>query len=538
MEQKDYETLTCETQELRGYSQGKTIVDQFYVDQDYNVPDAKSDVQRVILNEGTLRIEEQKIVDNYIRISGKIQFRMLYVTDDSEKRLSSLEGRFPFEELVYAEKVPEGSLFIKSSQTELTVTVIHSRKLGIKALVELQVCSEQQKEEHLTSDIYREGRRGEEGSEYADGLCRKKRQETLLKMHTMKRDTYRIKEEVQIGGTKENIGTLLWTEVTPGKLDTRIGEEVLLLQGEMLVFCFYESPDGRLDWIEQTVAYEGKIPCYGAKDSMYHQLYPVFTDVAVESRMDEEGEVRILGVEATLDMRLIVYEEVEMDVLEDAYALDGECEIKYKDCPCEKLLMQNHTKCKVTEKLTLPEIKEDILQICHSTGRVEVESTKITEKGIEVEGVLHIQFLYIKSDDEIPFDVWQGMVPFTAFLESNETNDRMQVDLTWCIEQLNVGLLGNAEVEVKAVLAFHGFLKEEVKIRCPQEMICLPFDAEKLEKQPGIVGYIVKEGDTLWDLAKRYGTTGERILEMNDCEKNGLKSGDKILIFKESLSIL
>lgn len=114
----------------------------------------------------------------------------------------------------------------------------------------------------------------------------------------------------------------------------------------------------------------------------------------------------------------------------------------------------------------------------------------------------------------------------------------MQVDLTWCIEQLNVGLLGNAEVEVKAVLAFHGFLKEEVKIRCPQEMICLPFDAEKLEKQPGIVGYIVKEGDTLWDLAKRYGITGERILEMNDCEKNGLKSGDKILIFKESLSIL
>ena len=147
MEQKDYETLTCETQEFRRYSQGKTIVDQFYVDQDYNVPDAKSDVQRVILNEGTLRIEEQKIVDNYIRISGKIQFRMLYVTDDSEKRLSSLEGRFPFEELVYAEKVPEGSLFIKSSQTELTVTVIHSRKLGIKALVELQVCSEQQKEE-------------------------------------------------------------------------------------------------------------------------------------------------------------------------------------------------------------------------------------------------------------------------------------------------------------------------------------------------------------------------------------------------------
>ena len=89
-------------------------------------------------------------------------------------------------------------------------------------------------------------------------------------MHTMKRDTYRIKEEVQIGGTKEKYSAhYCGPKSLPGKLDTRIGEEVLLLQGEMLVFCFYESPDGRLDWIEQTVAYEGKIPCYGAKDSRH-----------------------------------------------------------------------------------------------------------------------------------------------------------------------------------------------------------------------------------------------------------------------------
>lgn len=535
--------LDCETKELRVYKQGKTIVDQFYVDQDYNVPDAKSDVLRVILNEGTLQVEEMKLVENYIRVSGKIQFRLLYVTDDSQKRLALLEGRFPFEELIYAEKLPEGTLFLKSSQTELTVTVIHSRKLGVKALVELQVCSEMQKEELLTCDVTGKvaedvpGRSGTDDGT-AHELCKKTRKEMLLKMHTMKRDTYRIKEEITVGGTKESIGNLLWTEVSSRKLDTRMGEEVLLLQGELQVFCFYESPEGRLDWTEQTVPYEGQIPCYGGHDDMYHQLYPTLTDIVMEPRMDEDGEARILGVEATLDMRLVVYAEEETEILEDVYALDGECDITYQDHGCEKLLMQNHSKCKVTEKLTLPEIREDILQICHSTARVEVESTKIAAKGIEVEGVLHVQFLYIKANDEIPFDVWQGMIPFTCFLESNETCKDMQADLTWCVEQLHIGLLGNAEIEVRAVLAFYSFLKENETIHCPETITWRPLNPEKMEKQPGMIGYIVKEGDTVWEIARRYGTTQERILEMSMDEKKGLKPGDKILIFRESLSIL
>lgn len=65
-----------------------------------------------------------------------------------------------------------------------------------------------------------------------------------------------------------------------------------------------------------------------------------------------------------------------------------------------------------------------------------------------------------------------------------------------------------------------------------------PVDMEELEKRPGIVGYIVREGDTLWNLAKKYNTTVEHIKEVNQMEKEAVNKGDKILIFKENLSIL
>ena len=59
-----------------------------------------------------------------------------------------------------------------------------------------------------------------------------------------------------------------------------------------------------------------------------------------------------------------------------------------------------------------------------------------------------------------------------------------------------------------------------------------------LEKSPGVIGYIVKEGDELWSLAKRYNTTMEGIAEINDLADEKLKTGERILIFKENMSIL
>ena len=51
------------------------------------------------------------------------------------------------------------------------------------------------------------------------------------------KDTYRIKEQLTISGTKESIGNILWKEVLSRRLDTRLEADTLKLQGELLVFC-------------------------------------------------------------------------------------------------------------------------------------------------------------------------------------------------------------------------------------------------------------------------------------------------------------
>ncbi len=519
--------MEYEKKEFLIYQQGKTITDQFYLDQDYNVPDTRNDVRRIVLGDCKTQVEEMKLVENYVRVSGTMQFRILYVADQAEETLSSLEGTLPFEEMVYLEETPYDNLFLKAATADLTVSVIHSRKLNLKILVELQICSEGRKEESITTDV-----------QDMVSLYKKEREYQFLRLVSMKKDTYRIKEEVQLDGTKENVGNLLWSEVVSRKLDTRISQDYILLQGELQLFCLYESMEGKIDWIEQTIPYEGRLECYGADDAMFHQIYPELLHPVVDIRMDEEGELRVLGVEATLEARIIIYEEEPVRMLADAYSLQKRCIPVEKEKKLETLILQNHSKCKVTERLSLPEIQNEILQICHSSGWIQVEHVEYVEQGVQVEGVLHVTFLYVKTDDQIPFAVWQGMVPFSYLMESGVSTPEMNCDLTCMVEQLSIGLLGNDEVEIKAVLAFHSFIKQPIIVNDIEEIKTEPLNEEVEKQRPGIVGYFVKEGDELWDLAKKYHTTVESILEVNQLEKSQVKTGDRILIFKENMSIL
>ncbi len=518
--------MEFETREIQMNQMGKKLLDQFLLDEDFNVPDIKRDVQRLVACEGKVQVEDVSLVENYVKVKGRLEFQVLYVGEGLEPVLCSLEGKFPYEEMIYTEDT-SGIFYVTNTRSELKATMIHSRKLRIKAMVELELESEKTMIEELPLDI-----------ETQAPLYKKKKNLSLLKLYTSKRDTYRIKEEITLPGTRETIGTILWSDIGNRKLDTKLEKDGLYLTGELLVFCFYESPDGKIDWIEQTVPYQGRIECMGVDETMYHQVLTNLEEINAEPRLDEDGEMRIIGIEGTLRVGLGVYEEEEIEVLEDAYSLEKQCQLEQKEVYLEQLVLQNHSKCKVSERLSLPELKQDILQICHSNAAVQLDHVEMTDQGVQVEGALHVNFLYVKANDEIPFDTWQGVVPFSYLVECKEACENMKYHISSMLEQLNVSLLGGNDVEVKAVLAFHCFFRREMKESFIYDMKVSDFNIEEMEKRPGVIGYIVKDGDELWGLAKRYNTTMEGIKEVNEMKDDRLKAGERILIFKENMGIL
>ena len=72
-------------------------VSQVTFDEDFNVPDAKPDVGRMIQKKGEVEISDVQVSEGKARVFGSLVFHLLYVADDGSRRIHSLKGELPID---------------------------------------------------------------------------------------------------------------------------------------------------------------------------------------------------------------------------------------------------------------------------------------------------------------------------------------------------------------------------------------------------------------------------------------------------------
>ena len=108
---------------------------QVTFDEDYNVPDAKPDVGRMIQSKGGVTMDEVRLSDGRAFLRGSLNADLLYVGEE-EGKIYSLSAKLPIEEVMNLEGIAGGDkMCLKWEIEDLSLHVIHSRKLNIKAIV-------------------------------------------------------------------------------------------------------------------------------------------------------------------------------------------------------------------------------------------------------------------------------------------------------------------------------------------------------------------------------------------------------------------
>ncbi len=81
----------------------------------------------------------------------------------------------------------------------------------------------------------------------------------------------------------------------------------------------------------------------------------------------------MLHLELVLDLEIRVFREEETQVVGDLYVVNEKWTPLYQEAIFEKLLIRNASKCKVSDKISLEQNQEPILQICASEGHAVAE---------------------------------------------------------------------------------------------------------------------------------------------------------------------
>lgn len=497
---------------------------QITLDDDFNVPDVKPDLIRIIMDKGEIRLDEANITQDHVWLKGALRFSMLYRSDQENGKIDSLTGEIPFQESLAIDGVNEYDTANVGWEIEdLSLGIINSRKLSVKALVVLKASVEETYDEELVTGAEGEGR-----LQILDHPM------TAMALLLSQKDTYRFKEEIVLPSNKPNIRQILWKSVQLRGVEMRLGENQLSIKGEALIFALYEGEDEeeRLQWVENALPFAGNIDCPGSTEDMISDISYRVAGVELEAKPDYDGEERMIHLELVLDLEIRVFVEEENQMVEDIYSIEQKLSPVYEDTVFEKLLIRNFSKCKIAEKMNADQNQEAILQICASEGNAVIEQTEIVAEGIQVEGTLQVGILYVTTDDKMPVASMRDVLPFHYLIEVPGISQNCRYHLQAGIDQMTTVMTDSTQVEVKAVINLNCIVFEQQQIQKMTEVAQEPLDMEALQESPGIIGYIAGEHDRLWDIAKENYTTISDIVSTNQLSSEQIKAGDKILIIK------
>ena len=497
---------------------------QLTLDDDFNVPDAKPDIYKIIKEQGSVKINDVKMSNGKLMVKGALCFNDLYLSDENTRPVNNMSGEVTFDELIHLEDACAGDDAIINWELEdLTTGLINSRKLSVKAIVKLTV---------LVEDLYDEATAvsvdGEEDIQFISKSI------TVTDVAVDKKDTYRVKDQIHLPSNKGNISEILYSEVELRNPEVRLLDSKFSVKGEILVFILYasENEETPVEYFETELPFSTMVECNGCTEDMIDNIDFSIASKSLEVMPDADGEQRIIDLEVVLEMGIKIYEEDELELLNDVYSPSKELVPVLKEAHYEDLLVKNNSKVRVNDRVRLTQNQPEILQICHASGEIKVDEIELIENGLDVNGVLEVQILYICPDDNKPLNSVKGVIPFNQLIEAKGINQNSIYNVKPALEQLSVMMLDSEEIEVKAGIGLNAMVFHTLVEPIITDIEVYDIDYEKLQAMPSVVGYVVKARDTLWNIAKKYYTTIDRIKQINGLEDDSIKVGDKLIITK------
>ena len=497
------------------------ITAQITLDDDFNVPDVMDDVEELIMEGGEVQIESTKNLGEKAVIKGKLAFRVLYRTPGGQ--VMTLAGNLPLDETINMPELErEDHLAVGWDLDDLHVGIINSRKLDVKSLITLNLHGETIETVTAAEDVRFDGQ--------VETL---KRDIETAELAVNRKDTFRVKEVLTLPGNKPDMDKLLWQDMKLRDVTTKPFDGHVHVEGELMVFVIYAGADMQMpvQCLEQSIPFSGDVELSEADEDMIPFIPVRLVHKSMDINPDSDGEMREITVDAVLELDIHLYKEQDLQLLTDLYALDREILPEMGEICLDQIAARNMMKHKIQEKIHM-DGNHKILQICHSDGTVKVEDVHIDEQGLLVEGLLEVQILYLTAEDLSPMAVHKELIPFRLEMEIPEIQPDSVYRIEPGVEQISAVMMGNDIVEIKAGVTMDILVINPVCEQAILEIREEPLDMEKLKKMPGIVGYVVQPGDSLWKIARNFHTGVEEIMENNGLSDSTVHPGDKLILVK------
>lgn len=479
----------------------------FLVEGDMIVPDSKPDILNTICTSGVVCIYKKEVLEDKVKIDGNINTYIMYMADDNKDRVRGITTTLDFSENIQVTNCKDGmNCKLETKLKSIEAKVINGRKIGIKAAIEVEIKIYSNEEIEIINDI-----------QNGEGIQILKEDLKVNSLVGMGDTKIYAKDTINIENT-DNLAEILKANICICDKDIKISYNKILTKAEAEIKLMYLTEDSRIGVMTTKIPVVGFVDIENVTEENICEVNYEIRNMVLKPNAVEEHSIYVeieIGVIAT------VYEEKRINLIQDLYS------------PTDILTVNKKSITTITDKTTRKETKQIkekiILEGVDNKNIIDVDIVPIiknennSNNQITYEGELELKFILSNNDLEI--DTRMTKIPFDYNIENIEdVNSDMTMEI---IDQDFVIQDGGVIISnINMVMNLNSYRSSNINI-----IHEIQTNGEREEEDYSILMYIVKKDDTLWKIAKKFGSTVEDIVRTNGIEdENKIEVGQKLYI--------
>lgn len=476
---------------------------------DMIVPDSKPDILNTISTSGNASIYKKEIMEGKIRLDGNILTYIMYLADGSSDNVRGLNTGLDFSETINIPELQIGmNVEVMPIVKFIECKVINGRKIGIKVTLEISMKVYSKEEVNIVTNM---------NDENIQVLSQNMKMNSLLGDGSTKAF---VKENITIP-TTDNLAEILSAQICLVDKDIKISYNKVLAKSEVEIKMVYLTEDGRICTTHSRLPLVGFIDMPNIKEENICETSYMIRNIVIKPNAVEEHTVYI---EMEVEIYCMAYEEKEIKTIQDMYCPGEKMEFDktiintISNKQCKKNV------CNIREKVNVPELENgNIIDV--AINPIINKENKMNGK-VMYEGEMEMNFIFT-DNSAVGVNTKKVTVPFEQTVDGIDNVENCRVDTRIDInsqEFQNQGGVVAANVDLNF---------ETDTYRNSAIPVIDNISTEELEnlEDYSVIIYVVKSGDTLWKIAKRFGSTMDDIVRVNGIERpDKLNVGEKIYI--------
>lgn len=499
---------------------------QTVVENDIIVPDIKPDIARVLLLDGDVYVNSAEAVQDKILVNGTIHYNILYVSDEPEQPIKSINASAGFSCGLDVPNSRAGmKCKVKCDTEHVEYEILNGRKVNIKAIIKLSGKVINELEQGFVYDL-----------SGANNIQTLKKHFKVNNYLGRGENDAKISEVMEIPASKPAIREILRNDAKISGKDYKITDNKVIVKGELNISTLYIGDDetGSIQFMEHEIPFAQSIDLPGITEDAGCELDYRIKDSLFEAEEDSDGELRALKAEVALYISADGFEKRDIEVIEDTYSPGDRIELEKEQLNVEEYITESKSQIVIKEIIAMDEYSPEIAEVYNVLCKPALSQYKIENDRVLVEGVISNKVLYLANNSDQPVFCHEQEIPMNQAIDIKGIKPDMGCDVDLDIEHCNYSMISVKEVEIRLVIGVTAKVVKQVPIPLIKKVNEIPLDMAVLASQPSLTIYFVQPGDTLWSIAKRYYTTIDDITRINGLDDaDTINPGQQIIIPKK-----